>query len=140
LKKKISKEDLKIWKEFISSEKPLEDKDAQLGKKNNVNFKIRTIDLHGFTLDKANKEIENLLINYYKENINKIIIITGKGNRSQKENDPYVSKDLSILRYSVPEFIKNNSNLKKIIKNITKAEIQDGGDGAFYVYLKKFKE
>jgi len=138
--KKISPEDLKDWEKFISSDKPIENKDIVLEKNYQEKAKVKKIDLHGYTLDKANKITENLLIQYYKENVFKVIIITGKGNRSNKGNNPYVSKDLSILRYSIPDFIKTNLNLKKIIKEIKSAEKHHGGDGAFYVYLKKFKE
>ena len=76
----------------------------------------------------------------FEECVDKIIVITGKGSRSKNENNPYFSKDLSILKHSVPDFIKSNKNLMKIIKNISEAEIEDGGSGAFYIYLKKIKK
>ena len=91
-------------------------------------------------MDEANIRVENLLYKFYKEGISKVIIITGKGNRSNKENDPYVSKNLSLLRYSVPEFLKSNEKMKKIILNFSKADIKNGGEGAFFIFLKKFKE
>ena len=137
--KKISKKDREDWLKFIEGKEKIFNKDKELSFKNNESL-IRTIDLHGYNLEKANKEVEKLLTQYYKENISKVIIITGKGNRSNQDNNPYVSKDLSILKYSIPEFIKENVYLKKIIKDLSKAEKKDGGDGAFYVYLKKFKE
>ncbi len=140
MKKKISSEDLKVWKKFISNNNPIENKDKYLEQNLEKKIKFKKIDLHGYNLEKANKEVEKLLTQYYKENISKVIIITGKGNRSNQDNNPYVSKDLSILKYSIPEFIKENVYLKKIIKDLSKAEKKDGGDGAFYVYLKKFKE
>ncbi|NDA22451.1 MAG: DNA mismatch repair protein MutS, partial [Proteobacteria bacterium] len=98
------------------------------------------IDLHGFTLSQANKIIEEFIFKSYEEKINKLIVVTGKGLHSQNEKDPYVSKDLSILKYSVPEFIKNNKNLMNIIYEIKDANIEDGGEGAFYIYLKKNKK
>ena len=93
----------------------------------------------GFTLDEANKTIENFINKAFSENINKLIIVTGKGLHSENEKDPYVSKDLSILKYSVPEFISNNASLMSMINEITDAKIEDGGTGAFYIYLKKNK-
>ncbi len=99
--------------------------------------KIRSIDLHGYTLEEANKAIEEFIIKSFEEEINKLIVVTGKGIHSDVERDPYVSKDLSILKYSVPEFINNNQNLMRLINDIQDATIDDGGSGAFYVFLKK---
>ena len=96
----------------------------------------KTIDLHGYSLKRANEVLENFINKSYLEVINKIIVVTGKGLHSHNEKNPYVSKDLSILKYSVPEFIKNNKDLMKIIYEIKDANIEDGGGGAFYVYLK----
>ncbi|ETA70396.1 Smr/MutS family protein [Candidatus Pelagibacter ubique] len=133
----ISDKDKKDWNKFINSTEKLPDKDFKnIEKKNN---KTRSIDLHGFTLDEANKTIENFIKKAFSENINKLIIVTGKGLHSKKEKDPYVSKDLSILKYSVPEFISNNASLMSMINEITDAKIEDGGTGAFYIYLKKNK-
>ena len=99
--------------------------------------KIKLLDLHGYTLDEANKTIENFIKKSYKDNISKLIIVTGKGLHSDNEKDPYVSKDLSILKYSIPEFIRNNPELMSIIYEIKEASIEDGGSGAFYIFLKK---
>ena len=133
----ISNKDKKDWDKFINSNEKLPDKDFNnLEKKNK---KTRSIDLHGFTLDEANKTIENFINKAFSENINKLIIVTGKGLHSENEKDPYVSKDLGILKYSVPEFISNNTNLMSMINEITDAKIEDGGAGAFYIYLKKNK-
>ena len=95
--------------------------------------------MHGYTLDEANKTIEDFINKAFSENINKLIIVTGKGLHSENEKDPYVSKDLGILKYSVPEFIQKNENLMNIITEIKDAKIEDGGSGAFYVYLRKNK-
>ena len=95
--------------------------------------------MHGYTLDEANKTIEDFINKAFSENINKLIIVTGKGLHSKNEKDPYVSKDLGILKYSVPEFINNNASLMKMINEITDAKIEDGGGGAFYIFLKKNK-
>jgi DNA-nicking Smr family endonuclease len=132
---KITEKDKKDWENFLSKKEKLPNKDIKIGKK--LPFKIRSIDLHGYTLEEANKSIENFIIESYQENINKLIVVTGKGIHSQNEKDPYVSKDLSILKYSVPQFISNNKNLMKIIYEMTDAKIEDGGAGAFYIFLKK---
>ena len=112
-------------------------KDIKIDKK--LSFKTRSIDVHGYSLEEANNSIENFIVASYQENINKLIVVTGKGIHSQNEKDPYVSKDLSILKYSVPEFISNNKNLMKIIYEMKDAKIEDGGGGAFYIFLKKNK-
>ena len=133
----ISEKDKKDWENFLSKKDKLPNKDIKIDKK--LSFKIRSIDLHGYTLEEANKTIENFIIKSFQENINKLIVVTGKGTHSQNEKDPYVSKDLSILKYSVPEFISNNKNLTKIIYEMKDAKIEDGGAGAFYIFLKKNK-
>ena len=133
----ISDKDKKDWQEFVSSKKKLYDKDQK--KQNETFVDIRSIDLHGYTLEEANKVIEAFINKSYLDNVKKLIIVTGKGLHSQNEKNPYVSKDLSILKYSVPEFIKGNLNLMKKIIEIKDADIKDGGSGSFYVYLKKLK-
>ena len=122
---KISDKDKKDWERFISSKEKLKDKDSKLNLKNPQ--KIKYIDLHGYTLEEANKRIEKFIIESYLEKIKKIIVVTGKGLHSQNEKNPYVSRDLSILKYSIPEFIKNNSSLIKFINKIEEASIEDGG-------------
>ena len=133
----ISEKDKKDWENFLSKKEKLPNKDFKIN--NKTIFKTRSIDLHGYSLEEANKYIEKFIIKSNQENINKLIVVTGKGIHSQNEKDPYVSKDLSILKYSVPEFISNNKNLMKIIYEIKDAKIEDGGSGAFYIYLKKNK-
>ena len=131
----ISDKDKKDWYKFINSTEKLPNKDFKHQK--NKNLKVRSIDLHGYTLDEANKTIEDFINKAFSENINKLIIVTGKGLHSENEKDPYVSKDFGILKYSVPEFITNNASLMKMINEITDAKIEDGGAGAFYIFLKK---
>ena len=133
----ISDKDKKDWQKFINSTEKLPNKDFKYQK--NKNLKVRSIDLHGYTLDEANKSIEDFINKAFSENINKLIIVTGKGLHSENEKDPYVSKDLGILKYSVPEFINNNASLMNMINEITDAKIEDGGGGAFYIFLKKNK-
>ena len=103
---KISDKDKKDWQNFISSKDKLPNKDFKIKTDNTT--KIRSIDLHGYTLEEANKAIEEFIIKSFEEKVNKLIVVTGKGIHSKNENNPYISKDLSILKYSVPEFIKNN--------------------------------
>ena len=131
----ISEKDKKDWEKFLSSNEKLPNKDIKFKKK--VSLKTRSIDLHGYTLEQANKFIENFIIKSYEEKINKLIVVTGKGTHSQNEKDPYVSKDLSILKYSVPEFISKNKILMNVINDIKDAKIEDGGKGEFYIFLKK---
>ena len=132
---KISDKDKKDWEKFITSEEKIIDKDSKSNLK--TSQKSKYIDLHGYTLEEANKKIEKLIIESYLKKIKKIIVVTGKGLHSQNEKNPYVSKELSILKYSIPEFIKTNSDLVKLINKIEEASIEDGGSGAFYIYLKK---
>ena len=133
----ISEKDKKDWLNFINSKEEVSNKDQHSEK--NINFKTKKIDLHGYTLDEANKTIENFIIQSFSEKVNKLVVVTGKGLHSNNENDPYVSKNLGILKYSVPEYILKNESLMSVINEITDAKIEDGGPGAFYIYLKKNK-
>ena len=133
--KKISDKDKKDWENFISNNEKIPNKDF-FSKKNIRQEKIKKIDLHGYTLEEANKAVESFIKKCFDESVTKIIVITGKGLRSKNVSNPYVSKDLSILKYSVPEFIENTKNLMKMIIEITDAKIEDGGSGAFYIYPK----
>ena len=133
----LTDKDKKDWNTFLKSDDKLPNKD--LKNKENKKFKTKSIDLHGYTLEKANVIVESFINKNFKEGTNKLIIVTGKGLHSKNEADPFVSKDLSILKYSVPEFIKNNEELMKKITEFGEADVKDGGSGAFYVYLKKLK-
>ena len=134
---KISEKDKKSWEEFLSNDQKLPDKDNFQSKIKSK--KSRSLDLHRKTLDEANQIIENFIRKSYEDKVHKLIIVTGKGLHSNNEKDPYVSKDLGILKYSIPNFIKNNAELMELISNISEASVEDGGSGAFYVYLKKLK-
>ena len=131
----ISDKDKKDWQTFISSKEKIVDKDFKPQIKDHL--KVRSLDLHGYTLEQANNAIEQFILKAFEEGVSKLIIVTGKGIHSDVEKDPYVSKDLSILKYSVPEFINNNQNLMRVINDIQDATIEDGGSGAFYIFLKK---
>ena len=132
---KISDKDKNDWEEFLLKDEKLPNKDNF--EKNRKIKKIKSLDLHGYTLDEANQTIENFIKKSYDDNISKLVIVTGKGLHSDNEKDPYVSKDLGILKYSIPEFIRNNQELMKMIYEIKEANIEDGGSGAFYIFLKK---
>tara|TARA_B100000989_G_C19415604_1_gene416325 strand:+ start:109 stop:522 length:414 start_codon:yes stop_codon:yes gene_type:complete len=135
LNSKISDKDKEDWQKFISNKDRLPNKDEKITE--NKITKSFTFDLHGYSLNDANKKIEELIQNAYNLSINKLIIVTGKGLHSKNEKDPYVSKDLGILRYSVPEYIKNNKSLRNMINEVREANIDEGGSGAFYIFLKK---
>ena len=135
---KISDKDKIDWENFLNSKEKLIDKDSK--KKINITYSTKSIDLHGHTLEQANKAVENFITKSFFEKVNKLIVVTGKGIHSDNEKNPYVSKDLSILKYSVPEFISNNKKLMQMINDIQDAKIEDGGSGAFYIHLKKNKK
>tara|TARA_B100000795_G_scaffold72613_1_gene51296 strand:- start:1 stop:537 length:537 start_codon:yes stop_codon:yes gene_type:complete len=135
----ILEKDKQDWENFLKNEEKMPNKDFV--KKKIIRYeKIKKIDLHGYTIEEANKAVEQFIQKCFYESVTKVIVITGKGLRSKNVENPYLSKDLSILKYSVPEFIESNLSLTKMIIETTDAKIEDGGSGAFYVYLKnKFK-
>jgi DNA-nicking Smr family endonuclease len=135
IKKPTPERDKEDWEKFLNSKEKIPNKDF-VHKKNIRYEKIRKIDLHGFTIEEANMTIEQFIESCFNESVTKIIVITGKGLRSKNVENPYLSKDLSILKYSVPEYIEKNKILTKFIIEITDAKIEDGGSGAFYIYLK----
>ena len=137
---KLSDKDKKDWQNFLSSEEKIYNKDLSLSQAKIDKGLVKTIDLHGFSLENANRTIDEFINRCFKTNVSKITVITGKGLRSNNFNNPYVSKNLSILKNSVPEFIKSNTDLMKKIKNIQEAKAEDGGSGAFNILLKKSKE
>ena len=133
-KKDLSKEDSEVWQSYIENPTDVYDKD--LGKKS-INRKERfKFDLHGYTLDEANKKVKEIIISCSKNKYREILLITGKGLHSTSDEDTYVSSDLSKLRYSVPEFISSDDELKNYIISIEEAEKKDGGDGAILIKLK----
>ncbi len=137
MSEKISNKDKKDWEDFLSKKEPLQDKESINLKKNIIKSKF--YDFHGFSLEEANKLINKLIKDSYKIGVKKLIIVTGKGIHSDNEKNPYTSKDLSILKYSLPDYIQNNPELMELITEIKEAEIEDGGSGAFYIFLKKLK-
>ncbi len=138
MKKKISKKDIEDWNNFLNKSEKLENKDNQLNLNSNQPLE-KTLDLHGCTLENANKIADEFIRSCFSKNINKIVFITGKGSRSKNRENPYQSEKLSILKYSVPEYIKSKPGLLKLIKNINDEDIKDPRKGSFEVYLKKTK-
>ena len=134
---KLSDKDKKDWVNFINSSEKLQSKDLE--QSNDRVILERSIDLHGFTLEEANKEISKFIENCYLNKVKKINVITGKGMRSKNINDPYQSSELSILKYSVPEYIKNNSELMKKIIKIDFESVDSPSKGNFDIILKSIK-
>ena len=135
MSRNISDKDKRDWENFLSQDESLPNKDLSISKDKKITSKL--CDLHGYSLDEANEKVNDLIRNSYEAGISKLVIVTGKGLHSENEKNPYISKDLGILKYSVPEYIKNNRELMSLINDIKEASIEDGGSGAFYIYLKK---
>ena len=138
MKKKyvVPTKDKEDWINFTNQIGNISPKEVDLLQKNLGKDKIPKLDLHGISLNEANKVVEKFVIKSFDLGFKKILIVTGKGLRSKSYNDPYVSEKLSVLRYSVPEFIKNNESLSKKISSISKADLKDGAEGAIYIFLK----
>ncbi len=134
--KKLSEKDKKDWQKFLNSSEKLDNKDKDISSKNK-RIEEKIIDLHGFTLEEANKKISDFIVDCYENNVIKINIITGKGLRSKNLDDPYQSQNLSILKYSVPNFIKNDSNLMSKIIKIDFDSVNSPSKGNFDIFLKK---
>ena len=135
MNKNITDKDKKDWENFLSKRDPIPNKETDFSK--TKKHKPISFDLHGYSLEGANRKIKDLINTAFENNINKLTIVTGKGLHSKNEKNPFVSKNLSILKYSVPEYIKDNKELMNMIHKIKDASIEDGGSGAFYIYLKK---
>mgnify|MGYP001194886055 FL=1 len=135
MNKKISNKDRKDWENFLSQKDTLHNKDISNNEKKKHSTKL--CDLHGYSLEEANKKIESFIKDSYEKGLSKLIVVTGKGLHSNNDRDPYISKKFGILKHSIPEFIKNNHELNSLIREMKDAEIKDGGTGSFYIFLKK---
>ena len=139
-KKDLSEKDIETWEAYTKNPTDLYDKDKN-NQKNQERKERFKFDLHGHTLDEANQIVKDIIFSCVKNKYKEILFITGKGLHSDNKNNPYVSKDLGILKYSVPDYIKNSNYLMSMIHDIKDAIIEDGGQGAFYIFLKnKFKK
>ena len=139
MKKKypITSKDKKDWITFTKRSEKIYNKDDAFVKQNTIISKTKRLDLHGLSLNQANKIVKKFIIESFDNGYKKLLIVTGKGLRSKSYDNPYVSEQLSVLKNSVPEFIKNNEDLSKKISSIATADLKDGGDGAFYIFLKR---
>ena len=142
MKKKYfaSSKDKKDWADFTKQMSNISVKESDFLEENQQKTKVRKLDLHGYSLDDANKVIKKFIIESFNKRYNKLLIVTGRGLRSKSYDNPYISKNLSILKNSVPEYIKNDENLNSIINKITKADQKDGGEGAINIFLKNNKK
>ena len=136
----VSNKDKRDWMDFTKNIGNLYDKDINFLKQNKKVNLTKKIDLHGSSLSKANTIVESFINDCFELGYKKLIVITGKGSRSKNFDNPYRSEKMSVLKYSVPEYIKNNLSLLSKINRITKASQKDGGDGAFYIFLKNNKK
>jgi len=135
----ISPKDKKDWLAFTKQMGNIKAKESDLLKENIKLSEVKKLDLHGYSLIEANKIVKNFIINSFNSGYKKLLIVTGKGLRSKSHENPYLSEKLSVLRYSVPEYIKNDENIANKINSISTADIKDGGEGAIYVFLKNNK-
>ena len=142
MKKKfvVSSEDKKDWMLFTKQIGDISPKEVDLLKQITVTNKVRKLDLHGFSLIEANKIVKKFIIESFNNGYKKLLIVTGKGGRSRSRENPYLSEKLSVLKYSVPEYINNDENLINNIRKISKASLKDGGEGAIYIFLKNLQD
>ena len=142
MKKKYSasSKDKKDWVNFTKQIGNIGVKEDDLLEENQQINKVRKIDLHGYSLNNANKVVKKFIIESFNKNYKKILIVTGKGSRSKSFDNPYVSENLSVLKNSVPEYIKNDENLNSIISKISQADRKEGGDGAISIFLRDKKK
>jgi len=142
VKKKFfaSSKDKKDWDAFTKQMGTIKAKESDFEDNNEKTGIVKKLDLHGLKLDEANKIVKKFIINSFNNDFKKLLVVTGKGLRSKSLNNPYLSEKLSVLKYSVPECIKNDEDLSNIISRISKADQKDGGEGAIYIFLKKNKK
>ena len=140
-KKNLStSKDRKDWVTFTKNLEGVYDKENDFTKQNTIEDKIKRLDLHGLSLNQANRIVKKFIIKSFEDGYKKLLIITGKGLRSKVHKNPYLSEQMNVLKYSVPEFIKNDEDLFEKISRISTADLKDGGEGAFYIFFKKVKK
>ena len=142
MKKKYvtSHKDKRDWEAFTKQISDIHPKEDDLLKQNIKLGKIKKLDLHGSSLNEANRKVKEFVNESFNQGYRKLLIITGKGLRSKVDENPYISEKFSVLKYSVPEFIKNEENLNKKVMKISTADTKHGGDGAIYIFLKNNKK
>ncbi len=134
-KKDLTQEDMNTWENYIKNPSDIYDKDKDLST-NNTNKSRFKFDLHGYSLDDANKKVREIILQCISKKYRELLLITGKGIHSTNEKDAFISKDLGKIKFSVPEFIKNDQELNSFIISINEAEKKDGGDGAILIKLR----
>ena len=135
-----SSKDKKDWTDFTKEMSNISVKESDFIEENEQKIKVRKLDLHGYSLDEANKVIKKFIIESFNERYKKLLIVTGKGLRSKSYNNPYISESLGILKNSIPEYIKNDESLNSIISKVVQASLKDGGEGAINIFLKNNKK
>ena len=138
MKKKyiVPSEDKEDWIDFTKHLDNINPKETDISQENLKVKKVAKLDLHGLSLSESNKIVKKFIMHSFDQGFKKLLVVTGKGSRSKSHENPYVSEKLNIIRYSVPDFIKNDEDLSSKISSISKADIKDGGDGAIYIFLK----
>jgi len=136
----VSSKDKKDWIDFTKQIGNIHPKEADFSQTNTRINKVRKLDLHGYSISESNKIVKKFIVESFDCGYKKLLIVTGKGSRSKSYDNPYISEKLSVLRYSVPEFIRNDENLDNKINRISTADIKDGGEGAIYIFLKNNKK
>ena len=141
MKKKYftSSKDKKDWADFTKEMSNITVKESDYIQGNEQKIKVRKLDLHGYSLDEANKALKKFIIESFKKKYKKLLVVTGKGQRSKNYDNPYISESLGVLKNSIPEYIKNDESLNSIINKMEQAEQKDGGEGAINIFLKNNK-
>ena len=142
MKKKytVSSKEKKDWIDFTKQIGNINPKEVDFLQKNTAISKVRKLDLHGYSIGESNKIVKKFIVESFDSGYKKLLIVTGKGSRSKSYDNPYISEKLSVLRYSVPEFIRNDGNLENKISRTSTADMKDGGEGAIYIFLKNNKK
>ncbi len=142
MKKKytVSSKDKKDWIDFTQNIDDVQPKEDDLQKENPQINQLPKLDLHGYSLSESNVIVKKFITETFELGYKKLLIVTGKGSRSKSYDNPYVSEKLHVLKYSIPEFIKNDEDIKNKISNVSEADIRDGGEGAIYIFLKNKKK
>ena len=134
-----SHKDKRDWEAFTKQISDIHPKEGDLLQQNIKLGKIKKLDLHGSSLNEANRKVKEFVNESFNQGYRKLLIITGKGLRSKSHDNPYLSEKLSVLKYAIPEYIQNDEDLKHKVGKISKAELKDGGEGAIYIFLKNSK-
>ena len=92
------------------------------------------LDLHGLTLERAHPALVSFILRSQAQGLRLVLVITGKGERGGPH--PATSRERGVLRRQVPQWLHAPA-LRPAILQVDQAHISHGGEGAYYVYLKK---